>query len=219
MAASSDQDLRIRCVQTLQLCNTRREPGMRNKWPLRTESKLHGSGEYRGCVVVVVPSHIEEPIPALEKVVDFGLKLDYPVTGGWSLQAYQETGRPLKPEFVNLASDSRVSNGGKFGKVLEEMDEVEFPNFPEALAHNTDGSGPIVVANINVFVYIAGQMLLEELLSTYSNKVDGQEADANTKAALTYNVLEAHPEIYKINGDIDCSASHRSEGSSKRGTQ
>ena len=41
-------------------------------------------------------------------------------------------------------------------------------------------------------------MLLEELLSTYSNKVDVQEADANTKAALTYNTLEAHPEIYRI---------------------
>ncbi|KAK7954484.1 hypothetical protein PG996_015294 [Apiospora saccharicola] len=96
------------------------------------------------------------------------LKLDYIVTGGWSLKAYQEACRLLGPEHVNLVADSRTINDGKFGKIPEEqtwklskepamvyycdnetVDGVEFPKFPEALAPKADGTGPIVVADMS----------------------------------------------------------------------
>lgn len=48
------------------------------------------------------------------------LKLDYIVTGGWSLKAYQEACRLLGPEYVNLAADARTINDKKFGKIPEE---------------------------------------------------------------------------------------------------
>lgn len=40
--------------------------------------------------------------------------------------------------------------------------------------------------------------VLKKLLATFPDKVDGQEAVANKKAALIYAALEAHPEAYKI---------------------
>ncbi|KAK8001407.1 phosphoserine aminotransferase [Apiospora marii] len=104
----------------------------------------------------------------LKKQVDEQLKLDYVVTGGWSLKAYQEACRLLGPEHVNLVADSRTINDGKFGKIPEEstwklskdpamvyycdnetVDGVEFPKFPEALAPKADGTGPIVVADMS----------------------------------------------------------------------
>lgn len=38
----------------------------------------------------------------------------------WSLKASQEAARLIGPEYVNVASDSRKSNDGKFGKIAEE---------------------------------------------------------------------------------------------------
>lgn len=46
-------------------------------------------------------------------------------------------------------------------------------------------------------VYIAGSVL-KKLLTTFPDKVDGQEAVANKKAQLIYAALEAHPDAYKI---------------------
>jgi phosphoserine aminotransferase len=46
-------------------------------------------------------------------------------------------------------------------------------------------------------VYIAGQVL-KKLLKTYPNKVDGQQAVSEKKAAIIYGALEAHPEVYRI---------------------
>lgn len=104
----------------------------------------------------------------LRKQVNEQLKLDYVVTGGWSLKAYQEACRLLGPEHVNLVADSRTINDGKFGKIPEEstwklskdpamvyycdnetVDGVEFPKFPETLAPKADGTGPIVVADMS----------------------------------------------------------------------
>ncbi|KAK8035335.1 hypothetical protein PG993_010330 [Apiospora rasikravindrae] len=104
----------------------------------------------------------------LKKQVDEQLKLDYVVTGGWSLKAYQEACRLLGPEHVNLVADARTINDGKFGKIPEEstwklskdpamvyycdnetVDGVEFPKFPETLAPKADGTGPIVVADMS----------------------------------------------------------------------
>ncbi|KAK0720461.1 phosphoserine aminotransferase-like protein [Lasiosphaeris hirsuta] len=107
-------------------------------------------------------------VAALRKRVESDLKLDYIVTGGWSLKAYQEAVRLLGPEYVNLVADARTENGGKFGKIPDQstwklskdaalvyycdnetVDGVEFPGFPQALAPGPDGTGPIVVADMS----------------------------------------------------------------------
>ncbi|KAI8961575.1 phosphoserine aminotransferase [Daldinia sp. FL1419] len=238
----------------------------------------------------------EELVSALKKAVDAELKLDYLVTGGWSLKAYQEAGRLLGPEYTNLVTDSRTLNGGKFGKIAEEstwklskdaamvyycdnetVDGVEFPKFPDTLGPSSNGEGPIVVADmssnilsrripiknfsaiffgaqknlgstgvtvviikksllppacpqpspalmrklglpvppiifsyetiaknnslyntLSIFdVYIAGQVL-KKLLTTFPDKVDGQQAVADQKAEIIYGALEAHPNVYRI---------------------
>lgn len=103
----------------------------------------------------------------LAKAVE-SLKLDYIVTGSWSLKAYQEAQRLLGPEYVNLVCDARTVNNGKFGKIPDEstwslspnaamvyycdnetVDGVEFPGFPKILEPKADGSGPIVVADMS----------------------------------------------------------------------
>lgn len=90
------------------------------------------------------------------------LRLDYLVTGSWSLKASQEAANLLEPlgkGFVNVAVDSRQSNGGKFGTIPSEdtwnltpsksqggqsssfvyycdnetVDGVEFPGLPKCL--------------------------------------------------------------------------------------
>jgi len=107
-------------------------------------------------------------VEALRERVQSRLKLDYIVTGGWSLKAYQEAVRLLGPEYVNLAADARTINDGKFGKIPDQstwklsedaalvyycdnetVDGVEFPEFPSVLAPRADGSGPIVVADMS----------------------------------------------------------------------
>ena len=45
------------------------------------------------------------------------MKLDYLVTGSWSLKASQEAARLAGPEHVNIVTDSRKHNDGKFGKI------------------------------------------------------------------------------------------------------
>jgi phosphoserine aminotransferase len=56
----------------------------------------------------------------LRKAVRSELKVDYLVTGSWSLKASQEAARLLGPEHVNIVTDAREGNGGKFGKIPEE---------------------------------------------------------------------------------------------------
>ncbi|KAK4156487.1 hypothetical protein C8A00DRAFT_41061 [Chaetomidium leptoderma] len=107
-------------------------------------------------------------VAALRERVEKDLKLDYIVTGGWSLKAYQEAVRLLGPEYVNLAADARTINDGKFGKIPDQstwklskdaalvyycdnetVDGVEFPEFPSVLAPAADGTGPVVVADMS----------------------------------------------------------------------
>ncbi|KFX95362.1 hypothetical protein V490_03903, partial [Pseudogymnoascus sp. VKM F-3557] len=59
-------------------------------------------------------------LAALKQAVAEELKVDYLVTGSWSLKASQEAARLLGSEYVNVAADSRVSNNGKFGGIPEE---------------------------------------------------------------------------------------------------
>lgn len=103
----------------------------------------------------------------VSKAID-SLKVDYIVTGSWSLKAYQEAQRLLGPEHVNLVCDARTTNDGKFGKIPDQstwklspdaamvyycdnetVDGVEMPEFPEILAPKADGTGPIVVADMS----------------------------------------------------------------------
>lgn len=88
----------------------------------------------------------------LKKAVDEEFKLDYLVTGSWSLKASQEAARLVGANHVNVALDSRKSNNSKFGTIPSEsdwnltpnpahsgmlyfcdnetVDGVEFPSFP-----------------------------------------------------------------------------------------
>ncbi|KLU89941.1 phosphoserine aminotransferase [Magnaporthiopsis poae ATCC 64411] len=99
-----------------------------------------------------------------------GLKVDYIITGRWSLKAYEEAERLLGPEHVNVAADARTASpDGKFGSIPDEstwklsddaafvyycdnetVDGVEFPAFPDSLRPREDGEGfPIVVADMS----------------------------------------------------------------------
>ena len=108
----------------------------------------------------------------LERVrgeVERELKVDYLVTGSWSLKASQEATRLLGARYVNVGVDARKANGGKFGVIPgegtwtlsdrkgsaftyfcdnETVDGVEFPAFPGGL----EGEGEeerIVVADMS----------------------------------------------------------------------
>jgi len=234
-------------------------------------------------------------VQELQKAVDEELKIDYLVTGSWSLKASQEAARLVGSEHVNVAADARKINDGKFGKIPEEkdwklskkpamvyycdnetVDGVEFPGFPKCLEPSGEDEpivvadmssnilsrripiknfsviffgaqknlgttgitvviikknllppavatpaptllrklglpiGPIVLSyetiaknnslynTLSIFdVYVAGQVL-QKLLATFPDKVDGQEAVANKKASLIYAALDAHPEVYRV---------------------
>lgn len=115
----------------------------------------------------------------LRKEVDDELKLDYLVTGSWSLKASQEAARLVGGKHVNVALDARESNGGKFGVIPPEdqwkltpkvreggpgsalvyycdnetVDGVEFPSFPKCLEaqpeDTVDNDAPLVVADMS----------------------------------------------------------------------
>lgn len=136
-----------------------------------------GSGEFSAVVFNLVAVWVEQRRKQAEKELagDEGkilervkteikeLKLDYLVTGTWSLKASQEAANLLEPlggrGFVNVASDAQQANGGEFGKIPDEstwtltptkrdggkgsafvyfcdnetVDGVEFPKFPSIL--------------------------------------------------------------------------------------
>ncbi|KAI0998352.1 hypothetical protein K3495_g9846 [Podosphaera aphanis] len=116
-----------------------------------------------------IESEIAEDVwfSRLQKAVAEELKLDYLVTGSWSLKASQEAVRLLGPEHVNIAADSRKLNAGKFGTIPDEsswslstnpamvyycdnetVDGVEFPGFPTSLSP-TENNELIVVADMS----------------------------------------------------------------------
>lgn len=111
--------------------------------------------------------------------VERELRLDYLVTGSWSLKASQEAARLIGAGKVNVAVDSRAKNGGKFGVIPPEeewnltrrrreggsgsaliylcdnetVDGVEFPSFPKILEGHPedayDDDSPLVVADMS----------------------------------------------------------------------
>lgn len=135
-----------------------------------------GSGGFSSTVHNLVPVWVEQRrreaekelgdadkvLERVRKQVWEELRLDYLVTGSWSLKASQEAARllgPLGSDFVNVALDARKANGGKFGKIPAEdtwnltptrrqggkgsafvyycdnetVDGVEFPGLPKVL--------------------------------------------------------------------------------------
>ncbi|TAQ89275.1 hypothetical protein B7494_g2408 [Chlorociboria aeruginascens] len=243
----------------------------------------------------------EEFERAVQDAVAKDLKVDYLVTGSWSLKASQEAVHLLGDRYVNIAMNAKKINDGKFGKIPNEdswtlsenpamvyycdnetVDGVEFPSFPKILEPKGEDGDPIVVADmssnilsrrvpiknfsviffgaqknlgctgitvvvikksllqptsnvskercpmpemmrklglpigpsildyrtiaknnslyntLSIFdVFVAGQVL-KNLLNTFPNKVDGQEAKAKEKADLIYEVLDALPTRYKV---------------------
>ena len=103
-----------------------------------------GSGEFSAVVFNMVAVWVEQRRRLAEKelgsdegkilqrvkreISDGGLQLDYIVTGSWSLKASQEATNLLEPlangqkarGFVNIVTDARTSNGGKFGTIPSE---------------------------------------------------------------------------------------------------
>jgi phosphoserine aminotransferase len=121
----------------------------------------------------------QKVLERLRQEVEQELRLDYLVTGSWSLKASQEAARLIGKEKVNIAVDARQVNEGKFGKIPSEdqwnltkrkresgpgsalvyfcdnetVDGVEFPHFPaslEALPEDeVDDDAPMVVADMS----------------------------------------------------------------------
>ena len=132
-----------------------------------------GSGEFSAVVFNLVAVWVEKRrriaekeiggdekaiLERVQKDVQEHLRLDYLVTGSWSLKASQEAANLLEPlgkDFVHVVTDGRGS-GGKFGSIPPEdtwdvrpsrggdsafvyycdnetVDGVEFPGFPERL--------------------------------------------------------------------------------------
>lgn len=160
-----------------------------------------GSGEFSAVVQNLVPAWIERRrarieqelidegktedvrqqamVQRLRNAVEEELKVDYLVTGSWSLKASQEAARLLGERYVNVALDARKSNGGKFGKIPEDepwaltktkkeggkaapafvyycdnetVDGVEFQGFPKQLEPSSsedDDDARLVVADMS----------------------------------------------------------------------
>ena len=161
---------------------------------------LHGggTGEFSGVVYHMVNLWVQRQYEWLKKtipnwterekkvqfelvrdVVKACLKLDYLVTGSWSLKASQEAARLVGAGYVNVATDAREHNNGKLGVIPEEqswtlsrpeshpygphasqpaftyycdnetVDGVEFPSFPESLEAKSPENDPLVVADMS----------------------------------------------------------------------
>lgn len=110
----------------------------------------------------------EDLIKQLQQKVQADLRLDYLVTGSWSLKASQEAVRLLGPTHVNVATDSRKINDGKFGKIAEEstwqlsdkpamiymcenetVDGVEWPHFPKILESKASDDETLVIGDFS----------------------------------------------------------------------
>lgn len=156
---------------------------------------LHGggTGEFAAVVYNLVPFWVEKRrrlaenelggdeqaiLQRVKEDVRKYLRLDYLVTGAWSLKASQEAAQLLEPlgkDLVNVAVDSRKSNGGAFGTIPSEdtwsltspptnggsgsafvyycdnetVDGVEFPSFPKCLENSPIEEEYVVVADMS----------------------------------------------------------------------
>lgn len=121
----------------------------------------------------------DEKFLELQKVVKQNLRLDYLVTGSWSLKASQEASRLVGKEHVHIVADAREAHAGKFGVIPSEeqwrldrpsvlgagaepqqsaltylcdnetVDGVEFQGFPKALESSSPEQDRLVVADMS----------------------------------------------------------------------
>ena len=152
-----------------------------------------GSGEFSAVVYNMVAVWVEKRrrlaarelgsteekiLERVKKEVREELRLDYIVTGSWSLKASQEAANLLEPlkngveaqTFVKIVTDAREANGGKFGTIPQEgtwnltspkasaftyycdnetVDGVEFPSFPRCLDSKDGEDERLVVADMS----------------------------------------------------------------------
>ncbi|KAJ8606714.1 hypothetical protein MRB53_040733 [Persea americana] len=91
-----------------------------------------GSGEFSAVVYNLISVWVGEQVKALgvdgssaeglqqlQRHVQQELKMDYLVTGSWSLKASQEAARLAGAQHVNIVTDSRKHRDGKFGVIAE----------------------------------------------------------------------------------------------------
>ncbi|OAP56903.1 phosphoserine transaminase [Fonsecaea erecta] len=112
-----------------------------------------------------------EVLERVKKEIEAELKVDYLITGSWSLKASQEATRLIGARYVNVATDARKANNGKFGTIPDEsewcltprasamtylcdnetVDGVEFPRFPQVLENSSgnEEDDRIVVADMS----------------------------------------------------------------------
>ena len=286
-----------------------------------------GSGEFSGSVYYMVNLWVQRQWQWCEKnieswsslpqvsqfqkikeIVQESLKIDYLVTGSWTVKASQEAARLVGPEHVRVIADARKHNNGKFGVIPPEetwqidrthgdkygpqarqpamtyycdnetVDGVEFPGFPKVLETSNPEEDPLVVADMSsnfisrkvdiskyaaifggaqknvgttgitiaiirksllppqatqasselmrflglsvgpvvldwatiaknnslyntlpIFdVWVAGQVMSRLVKMHGANKISGQEAVANQKSQMIYNVLDSHPQVYQV---------------------
>lgn len=156
---------------------------------------LHGggSGEFSAVVYNLVPVWVEKRrkraeqelggdesaiVRKVREDIQKYLRLDYLVTGSWSLKASQEAAQllaPLGENLINVALDARISNEGAFGTIPSEdswrltdsqtngtcgsafvyycdnetVDGVEFSSFPGILESQPGREERIVVADMS----------------------------------------------------------------------
>ena len=120
----------------------------------------------------------EDKIYQMRRFVKNSLRLDYIVTGSWSLKASQEAAKLVGDEYVHIVTDARKANDGKFGVIPPEdqwslgeqssidtplelqpaltylcdnetVDGVEFPSFPKVLESNDKDRKRLVVADMS----------------------------------------------------------------------
>ncbi|KAK4981114.1 Phosphoserine transaminase [Elasticomyces elasticus] len=88
-----------------------------------------GSGEFSAVVYHMVSLWIArqkqdlgEDVERLRQTMQAEMKLDYLVTGSWSLKASQEAARLVGAEHINVVTDARKhsDSNGKFGRIPEQ---------------------------------------------------------------------------------------------------
>ncbi|RMD43475.1 hypothetical protein DV735_g1646, partial [Chaetothyriales sp. CBS 134920] len=136
-----------------------------------------GSGEFSAVVQNLVSAWVERRRrrARVRREIETELRVDYLVTGSWSLKASQEAARLIGSRYVNVALDTRKA-GGANGKAFtsipqddklwagqlttprrnaafvyfcdnETVDGVEFPSFPAALEGGNEET--VVVADMS----------------------------------------------------------------------
>ena len=121
----------------------------------------------------------DDKFTELRKAVKQNLRLDYLITGSWSLKASQEASRLVGKDHVHIITDAREANAGKFGVIPsqntwnlerstvlgagsdpqpsaltyycdnETVDGVEFQGFPTALESSDPEHDRLVVADMS----------------------------------------------------------------------